>query len=648
MDRRPTATLAFLVAAALSGCGDGPPPSPARPPLVLVSIDTLRADRLPAYGYGHGATPALDRLARDGVLFERAFTPAPLTLPAHATLLTGLLPPEHGVRDNLGYRLTGNASVVPLLEAAGYRTAAAVSSVVLRGETGLATGFDLYDDAVAGGPGRTAAEAQRPGTETLAAVERWLRDVGTAPFFLFLHLYEPHAPYEPPPSFAGGDPYDGEIAAADAVVGHLLELLEDQGLYDTAAILFLSDHGEGLGDHGEDEHGILLHHEVLHVPLILKLPDGRDAGRRVATPVHLADVAPTLLELAGLPAREGSAGASLLASAPADRPLYAETYHPYLRYGWSELLSLVAWPYHLIEGPAPELYDLAEDPGEAANLASRAPEIRTRLLARLRPFRGALAEPFTEGEEVRQRLAALGYLDFAGGESTGPRPDPKERLPSLRLLRGALDDLREGRAAQAERALRSLVEEDPRSLEAWQFLGEAYRQQRRWEEAYHAFSEALALGRGAPPILEALGHCALELGRPDEAVDLLELAVRGDPESLPVRFALTEVLLRLERPREAATVAEETVERTAGRNPDALFQLALVELAQGRGEEAERALRRAVEVAPDHAAALYQLALVLAARASYAEAEGLLERVLDLTPDDANARRSLEEVRRLR
>jgi arylsulfatase A-like enzyme/Tfp pilus assembly protein PilF len=615
---------------------------------VLVSIDTLRADRLPAYGYADGATPAVDRLAREGMLFEHAFTPVPLTLPAHATLLTGLLPPEHGVRDNLGYRLNGGASVVPRLKAAGYRTAAAVSSVVLRRETGLANGFDLYDDAVPGGPDRTAAEAQRPGPETLAAVESWLRDVGMEPFFLFLHLYEPHAPYEPPPGFDGGAPYDGEIAAADAVVGRLFELLDRQGLYDRAAILLLSDHGEGLGDHGEDEHGILLHHEVLHVPLIVKLPGGGDAGRRVVAPAHLADVAPTLLELAGLPSPEGAAGASLLAPAPADRPLYAETYHPYLRYGWSELLSLVAWPYHLIEGPTPELYDLAEDPGEQADLASRSPEIRTRLLAHLRPLRGALAEPFEESEEVRQRLAALGYLDFAGGEATGPRPGPKERLPSLRLLRGALDDLREGRAAQAEAALRSLVAEDPRSLEAWQFLGEAYRQQRRWEEAYHAFSEALALGRGAPPILEALGHCALELGRPEEAVDLLELAMRGDPESLPVRFALTDLLLRLERPREAAAVAEETVERTARRNPDALFQLALVELAQGRGEEAERALRRAVEVAPDHAAALYQLALVLAARASYAEAEALLERVLDLTPDDANARRSLEELRRLR
>jgi arylsulfatase A-like enzyme/Tfp pilus assembly protein PilF len=644
MPRLPAAALLALLPVAACGRHEEPVETPAPPPLILISIDTLRSDRLPAYGYGAGTTPAIDRLAREGVLFEHAFSPVPLTLPAHATLLTGLQPPAHGVRDNLGYRLQTSLSVVPDLRAAGYRTGAAVSSVVLRGETGLAAGFELYDDGVAQGGGQTLAEAQRAGERTLDAVEGWIERVADEPFFLFLHLYEPHTPYEPPPPFAGGDPYDGEISAADTVLARLLELLDRLDVYERAAILLLSDHGEGLGDHGEEEHGILLHREALQVPLVLKLPAGRDAGSRVAVPVHLADVAPTLRELAGLPAGNGPDGPTLLAP-PAERPLYGETYHPALRYGWSELLSVVAWPYHLIEGPVPELYDLATDPDERHDLAPQQAGHRERLARALRPLTGPLEPPFTEAAEVRDRLADLGYLDFGGGGRGDARLDPKDHLASLQRLRAAMDDLRAGRPAAAERTLAAMVEENPGSLEAWQFLGEAYREQRRWPEAYHAFSEAVALSHGAPPLLELLAESALRIGRPAEAADLLALAVSGEPDRLPARFQLVSTLTSLGRLDAAAEIAEETVARTARQNPDALFQLALVRLEQSDNRSAEGLLRQAVETAPDHGAALYQLALLLAARGADGEAVRLLERALALDPDDARLRRSLDELR---
>ncbi|MEZ5332997.1 MAG: sulfatase-like hydrolase/transferase [Thermoanaerobaculia bacterium] len=647
MVRRARISVCLPLLAVLCACRGGETtPTPAGASIVLVTIDTLRADRLPAYGYPAGATPAIDRLAADGTLFEHAFSPVPLTLPAHSTILTGLLPPTHGVRDNLGYRLEAGRSIVPRLEAAGYRTAAAVSSVVLRRETGLAAGFDLYDDDVATGAGLTAAEEQRSGPETLDAVESWLpADAGT-PFFLFLHLYEPHAPYTPPAAFAGGDPYDGEISAADAVVGRLLRLLDERGLYDGTAIVLLSDHGEGLGDHGEQEHGILLHHEDLHVPLILKLPGEPGRGGRVDVPVHLMDVAPTLLELAGLPVSEGLPGSSLLHPPPAGRSLYAETYHPSLRYGWSELLSVVEWPYHLIEGPRPELYDLAEDPGETRDLTAADGEVRTRLLASLRPLRADPAPPFTETEEVRQRLASLGYLDVTRGVGGDRRLNPKDQLPTLHRFRTALDALRAGRPADAVRTLQALVEESPRSLEAWQFLGEAYRRQGKWSEAYGAFSEALNLSRGAPELLEAVAQCAVRLGRGDEAIDLLRLAVNASPDSLPYRFGLVQALLGADRIDEAATVAEGSVERSARRDPDALFQLAVVRIRQGDGDAARELLRRTVEIAPDHEAALYQLALVYAAEGDHEDAETLLERLLVLDPADHNARQTLEAMRR--
>ncbi|HZI63245.1 MAG TPA: sulfatase, partial [Thermoanaerobaculia bacterium] len=236
---------------------------PAGTPVILISIDTLRSDRLPAYGYRGVATPAIDRLRRDGILFERAWAPAPLTLPSHASLLTGLSPDQHRVRDNIGYRLPGSGGkhLPQLLKELGYATGAAVSSYVVRGETGLAAGFERYDDELPTAQGELAVSAWRPGRQTVARALDWTRSVAGRPFFLFVHLFEPHLPYEPPEPFASRYPsrYDGEIAAADQAVGELVAELERLGVYDRALVILLSDHGEGLGEHGEQEHGILLY-----------------------------------------------------------------------------------------------------------------------------------------------------------------------------------------------------------------------------------------------------------------------------------------------------------------------------------------------------------------------------------------------------
>ena len=271
------------------------------PPIVIISIDTLRSDRLPVYGYGEVETPAIDALAQDSILFERAYTHVPLTLPAHASLFTGLLPGEHGVRDNAGYRLDteGRPYLPRQLSELGYRTGGAVSSFVLRSATGLGRHFDVYDDRIIS-PG-SELEAERDGASTLDSIRPWVRSASEQPFLLFLHLYEPHTPYRPPEPYASrySSAYDGEIAAADRVVGDLIDELRKLGVYDRAAIVLLSDHGEGLGDHGEQEHGVLLYREVLQIPLLLKLPRSERAGTSIATPVALIDVAPTLLELAG-------------------------------------------------------------------------------------------------------------------------------------------------------------------------------------------------------------------------------------------------------------------------------------------------------------------------------------------------------------
>lgn len=286
-------------------------------PIVLISIDTLRSDRLPVYGYDEIETPALDALARDGVLFTRAYSHTPLTLPSHVSILTGLLPPEHGVRDNIGYPFDAEAPpyLPALLKQHGYSTGAAVSAFVLRGSTGLNSAFDHYEDRIGVVSGKDLGSLQRPGEETLERALSWLGGVADQPFFLFFHIYEPHSPYEPPEPWASRyrSPYDGEVAAADAVIGRLVAALQQMGIYDRCLLILLSDHGEGLMDHGEQEHEVLLYRELLQVPLLVKLPGEQRRGTRVGRPVQLIDVVPTVLELLGAEKPGRLNGSSLFA-----------------------------------------------------------------------------------------------------------------------------------------------------------------------------------------------------------------------------------------------------------------------------------------------------------------------------------------------
>ncbi|HEY0590132.1 MAG TPA: sulfatase, partial [Thermoanaerobaculia bacterium] len=347
-----------------------------RPPVILISIDTLRADRLPMYGYRGVATPALDALRRDAVLFTNAWSHSPLTLPSHATIMTGALPAMHGVRDNTGFRLAaGVPNLASALHSSGYATAAAVSAFILREATGINAGFEAYDDELVRLRGETSlGHIQRPGDATMAVAKAWIAAHEDRPFFYFLHLYEPHSPYEPPEPFASRypSPYDGEVAHSDAIVGRFLAFLKEQGIYDRAMIVLVSDHGEGLGDHGEDEHGIFLYREAIEIPMLVKLPGQALAGEASDAAVGLLDVAPTILRRAGVAPPKEMDGVPLfdgdrIAEIPA-RPLYSETFYPRFHFGWSELHSLVDGGEHFIEAPRPELYDLGSDPGERRNL----------------------------------------------------------------------------------------------------------------------------------------------------------------------------------------------------------------------------------------------------------------------------------------
>jgi arylsulfatase A-like enzyme/Tfp pilus assembly protein PilF len=594
----PTALAALILLAlgvALAGCrGSGDRQVFPKAPVILISIDTLRSDHLPAYGYRGVETPAIDELARDAIVYERAYSHTPLTLPSHLSMLTGRLPAEHGVRDNVGYHYDGGRfpSLAAVLHGAGYATGGAVSAYVLRPETGISQGFDLYD---AGIPVRftdSLGLSQRPGGETAAAALGWLRSLRSdQPFFLFLHLYEPHTPYAPPEPFAGryaGRPYDGEIAAADAIVGGVIAELKRAGLYDRAVILLLSDHGEGLGEHGEQEHGIFLYREALQVPMILKLPGSRRGGSRVAQPAQIVDVFPTLLALVGVGLPREAAGAfpgrSLLAGSAAPRDLYAETFYPRLHFGWSALTSLLRDRFHYIHAPTPELYDLASDPGEKIDVLPRERRAFAALSQTLQGMERPLKAPGAVDPETARQLAALGYA--AGAARTAPGealPDPKRRIGTLRALDRAMGLFLEGKYADAVPAFRALLAESPRMTDAWEDLAQSLQKLGRNAEALDAYQHAMDASGGASFVAVATGALLLDMGRLDEAGRHAELGLKGSPAM--ANSLLAQIALAHNRPAAAERAARAAL-ASPGSRIAPLLTLAQVMQKQGRLAEA--------------------------------------------------------------
>jgi len=409
----------------LIACRRTPVQTFRRAPVVLISVDTLRSDHLPAYGYRGVKTPNIDALRRDSILFQRAYSHCPMTLPSHVSILTGLLPTEHGVRNNIGYRFDGGKfrTLAGVLRSNGYRTGAAVSSYVLRSETGVSQGFDTYDDSIPVAAAGAVSEHQRSGYETLKFTLPWIEHNAQQPLFFFFHIYEPHAPYNPS--------YDGEIAKSDDIVGRLLSRLKSLGIYDRAVIVFLSDHGEGLWEHGEDQHGILLYREALQVPLIIKLPHSARHGSVIERPVPLVDLFPTILQLVGI---EKSARSLLADASP--KSIYSETLYPRIHLGWSELRSLIDERSHYIDGPRPELYDLRSDPGEVRDLVAAERRTAAAMRQQLQAFPSTIAALQNVDPEEAAKLAALGYIGTPKNRG-GPLPNPRDEISHLADIKAA-------------------------------------------------------------------------------------------------------------------------------------------------------------------------------------------------------------------
>jgi arylsulfatase A-like enzyme/Flp pilus assembly protein TadD len=671
---------AILAAACSHGGGGGAPDIPKGTPVVLISIDTLRADHLPAYGYKGVETPAIDAVRRDGVLYEHAYSTTPLTFPSHTTLLTGVLPAVHGVRDNVGYKLDaakverGELPFLPeILKKAGYATGGAVSAYVLQGKTGLSTGFDFYEDGIEFRSGTGLGGLQRPGGETLKLSRDWLRSVKDKPFFFFFHIYEPHTPYAPPEPYASRYPlkYDGEIATADHIVGELIDELKSQGVYDRAIVVLLSDHGEGLGDHGEDEHGVLLYNEAIHVPLILKLPKSQRAGETTARPVQLLDVTPTVLGLLGLGVPKVMPGASLLAAGVPPRRIYSETFYPRLHFGWNELFSLIDEKDHYIEGPDPELYDRGKDPREKTNVLRDERRVYAAMRQDLARYDRRLAPPAAVDEESRQAMMALGYIGSGGGANEGPLPDPKSKIGSLADLREGFRLIASKSYPEAATAFRKVIAENPKMVDAWEYLARALQRSGKTDEALAAYQQALKISNGSPQIAVAAASLYYDLGRLDEAETHAKMAVATHPSfahgllaqialqrndldraEKEARAAMDEKSLRLgpmitlaevlhARKDDAGALdltrkAAELYDQREAKDPELIRGLALIRgklLAdQGDVTGAEASFKKEIEMFPDSIRAYSNLAILYALTGRAAEVAPMLRTMVDKNP----------------
>jgi arylsulfatase A-like enzyme/Tfp pilus assembly protein PilF len=515
--------------------------------VLLITLDTTRADHLGCYGYGPAKTPNLDALAREGVRFARVYCPAPLTLPSHSSIMTGLYPATHGVRNN-GHQLAPKfRTLAEILKGQGFATAAFVSSFSVDSRFGLGRGFDVYDDTFQPQAPLKGANAERRAEETFARFSRWLDRQGGLRFFAWVHYYDPHLPYDPPSPYREGSadrPYDGEIAYMDHYVGAVLDRLKAKGVLDKTLVVVAGDHGEGLGDKVETGHGIFLYEETLRVPLIIQNSKFFPHPCVVPGAVRLVDVAPTILETIGLrPEAAGMEGQSLLSRArkPTGEDLDAliESFYPRENFGWSELVGIVSGPWKLIQAPRPELYDLANDPGENVDLAAlaagKATELRQKLeheLVRLS------ARPDTPGGtpaakvDDQERLRSLGYVNFSPAKPGAVAPDPKDQIGLLKLIQQAQAFEVEGKYADAERAYHDIVTAIPDSPESYVNLALVQARLNRFDLALETLGQGLARLPDSEVLLVRLGHTYLVAGKAREALETMDKVLTLDPQSV--------------------------------------------------------------------------------------------------------------------
>ena len=666
----PTAALVRLLLRLLSlillaecGWANTTVPPKARaaphPNILLITLDTTRADRMGFLGSERGLTPSLDALARQSAVFSRAYAHVPLTTPSHATILTGTYPQFNHV-NYMGDPLGKTLPFLPdILHKNGYRTAAFVGALVLDPKKlapGFDRGFDVYD---AGFHRRRPNEdhyhsLERRGEEVVSRALTWLSKKPAGPFFLWVHLYDPHDPYSPPEPYKtryGADLYDGEIAYTDSAVSKLLAVLRTQGLFDSTVIAVMADHGEAFGEHGENHHGIFLYDETIHVPLLLKVP-GQHSAKKVAARVGLVDVAPTILQAAHLPIPAAMQGESLLGSMKSDekgttdtsndsdlvRPVYAESGYGHLSFGWSKLQAWRTGKYLYVEAPERELYDQSVDAPAAHNLVPDSKAIVDTVAAQVADFyrktKGDAPEKIQLNMDQTESLHALGYIGSDSGRSSKSDneggADPKQKIAIANLLYDALVDMENERFQEAVPILEQVLQQEPNTPIAFLQLGRAYMSLREYQKAVTPLANLVEKKPDDAFARYELGCALVKTGRWEEAAPHFEAAVSQMTGSAMMHFYLALVYQRTSRAPEATKEFQSAL-RADPNNFPANLLLGRVFVEQQRGAEALPYLRKAVKLRPDSI-----------------DAHGFLSDAYRELGQEENASRELSEAERIR
>ncbi len=639
----PLLLLLSLLACSSDQQGEAPEIVPEN--VLLITLDTTRADRLGCYGHRAAQTPALDRLAASGVIFEQAFCPVPLTLPAHASLLTGTYPKVHGLRVNQAGSLGPSLqTMAESFKQRGFRTAAFVSAWMLDSTFGLDRGFDLYADDLTGETER-AITVEQSGEKTCDSALEWLGQGAERPFFAWVHFFDPHSPYEPPAPWNErlADPYDGEIAFVDSQVERLLQWLENGGLLEKTLVVVAGDHGEAFGEHGEALHGYFIYNPTMRVPLIFSFQAALPAGKVVTTSVGLIDLYPTVMDLMGWEIPPGIDGRSLAPSLTGGElqaePVYGESEYPRLAFGWAPLSSLTTEEWRYIEAPEAELYSRTSDPEELVNVVDEHSDMALRLRNQLLELQDSMVpremEAVALDPEAQRRLESLGYVGTSGtaeGDDAECR-DPKEMLPVFREYHRATSLTHQRKLDEALAILEPLAALSPESDAIHGSLGRLYLALGRPAEAEASFKAGLRSEPNNPLRQYGLAEALLRQGKTEEAIGCYERIVAAIPDFAQAHRGLCSIYSEIGRFDRAFGHCRRDAELSPEAG-EAQFNLGRALLELGRYDDAVTALRRSVQRDPDNRQAHLGLCRALAAAGRKAELVPALRAAYRAAPDD--------------